>query len=144
MSTVGSLGYNETVMEHFRNPRNMGEIPDPDATGTAGNEACGDVMTMCMKVKRTSSKDPLDDIVEDVKVLVFGCGAAIASSSVATELAKGKKLRDAQKISKDDVLKALGGLPLLKLHCSVLATEALEVTINDYLARKKKGAVDGD
>jgi len=99
---------------------------------------------MCMKVKRTSSKDPLDDIVEDVKVLVFGCGAAIASSSVATELAKGKKLREAQKISKDDVLKALGGLPLLKLHCSVLATEALEVTINDYLARKKKGAVDGD
>lgn len=139
MSTVGSLGYNETVMEHFRNPRNMGEIADPDAAGTAGNEACGDVMTMYLKVKAAASEDPLDDIVEDVKVLVFGCGAAIASSSVATELAKGKKLREAQKISKDDVLKALGGLPLLKLHCSVLATEALEVTINDYLARRKNG-----
>jgi nitrogen fixation NifU-like protein len=138
MSALGSLGYNETVMEHFRNPRNMGEIPNPDATGTVGNEASGDVMTMYMKVKPTSSRDPLDDVVEDVKVLVFGCGAAIASSSVATELAKGKKLREAQKISKNDVLKALGGLPLLKLHCSVLATEALEVTINDYLAHKRE------
>ena len=138
MSTVGSLGYNETVMEHFRNPRNMGEMTDPDAMGTAGNEACGDVMTMHMKVQRSTSADPLDDVIEDVKVLVFGCGAAIASSSVATELAKGKKIKDAMKISKEDVLKALGGLPLLKLHCSVLATEALGVTINEYLNEKGK------
>lgn len=136
MSALGSLGYNEIVMEHFRNPRNMGEIKNPDAVGTAGNEACGDVMTMHLKVKQSSS-DPLNDVIEDIKVLVFGCGAAIASSSVATELAKGKTLKEALKITKDDVLKALGGLPLLKLHCSVLATEALEITINNYLEGKR-------
>ena len=137
MSTLGSLGYNETVMEHFRNPRNMGEIANPDAIGTAGNEACGDVMTMHLKVRRSGSGNPLDDIVEDIKVLVFGCGAAIASSSVATELAIGKTLQEALKITKDDVQRALGGLPLLKLHCSVLATEALEITVQNYLQDRK-------
>ncbi len=137
MSTFGGLGYNETVMEHFRNPRNMGEIADPDAVGTAGNEACGDVMTMHLKVRQTGSGNSLDDIVEDIKVLVFGCGAAIASSSVATELAIGKTLKEALKITKDDVQKALGGLPLLKLHCSVLATEALEITVKNYLQGRK-------
>ena len=137
MSTLGSLGYNETVMEHFRNPRNMGEIANPDAVGTAGNEACGDVMTMYLKVKQSGSGNPLDEVIEDIKVLVFGCGAAIASSSVATELAIGKALKEALKITKDDVQKALGGLPLLKLHCSVLATEALEITVKNYLQGKK-------
>jgi len=137
MSTLGSLGYNEIVMEHFRNPRNMGEIANPDAVGTAGNEACGDVMMMHLRVKQGDSGNPLDDFIEDIKVLVFGCGAAIASSSVATELAIGKTLREALKITKDDVQKALGGLPLLKLHCSVLATEALEITVGNYLQAKK-------
>jgi nitrogen fixation NifU-like protein len=137
MSTLGSLGYNETVMEHFRNPRNMGEIANPDAIGTAGNQACGDVMTMHIKIRNGGSGNPLDDVIEDIKVLVFGCGAAIASSSVATELAKGKDLKTALRITKDDVQKALGGLPLLKLHCSVLATEALEITVKNYLQGKK-------
>ncbi|MBM3897298.1 MAG: iron-sulfur cluster assembly scaffold protein [Thaumarchaeota archaeon] len=137
MSTLSSLGYNETVMEHFRNPRNMGEIANPDAIGTAGNQACGDVMTMHIGIKNGGTGNPLDDVIEDIKVLVFGCGAAIASSSVATELAKGKTLRDALKITKDDVQKALGGLPLLKLHCSVLATEALETTVKNYLQVKR-------
>jgi nitrogen fixation NifU-like protein len=137
MNTLGSLGYNETVMEHFRNPRNMGEIANPDAVGTAGNQACGDVMTMHLRMKKSGSGNPLDDVIEDIKVLVFGCGAAIASSSVATELAIGKTLKEALKITKDDVQKALGGLPLLKLHCSVLATEALEITVKNYLQGKK-------
>jgi nitrogen fixation NifU-like protein len=130
MSQYGSMGYSEKVMDHFRNPRNVGEIKNPDAVGTAGNPVCGDLMTIFLKIK--------DDIIEDIKFMTFGCGAAIASSSVATELIKGKRLEDAQKLSKQAIADALEGLPPIKMHCSVLATEAIEAAIKDYNSKKKK------
>jgi len=122
--------YSEKVMEHFRNPHNMGEIPDADGVGTVGNPVCGDLMTIYIKVK--------DDKLEDVKFKTFGCGAAIATSSMITDLAKGKTLDEAMKISRGDVAENLGGLPPVKMHCSNLAADGLHAAIQDYL--KKKGA----
>jgi nitrogen fixation NifU-like protein len=124
--------YSEKVMEHFRNPHNMGEIPDADGVGTVGNPVCGDLMTIYIKVK--------DNKIEDIKFKTFGCGAAIATSSMITELAKGKTLEDAMKISRGDVAENLGGLPPVKMHCSNLAADGLHAAIQDYL--KKKGAAD--
>ena len=121
--------YSEKVMEHFRNPRNVGEIPDPDGVGTVGNPVCGDLMTVYIKVK--------DDRIEDVKFKTFGCGAAVATSSMVTELAKGKTLDEAKKITRNDVAENLGGLPPVKMHCSNLAADALRAAIEDY--RKKTG-----
>jgi len=121
--------YSEKVMDHFRNPRNVGEIQDPDGVGTVGNPVCGDMMTIYIKVK--------DDKIADIKFKTFGCGAAVATSSMVTELARGKRLEEAEKITRADVADELGGLPPIKMHCSNLAADALHSAIEDY--RKKKG-----
>jgi len=125
--------YTDKVMEHFKNPQNMGEIPDADGVGTVGNPVCGDLMTIYIKVK--------DNRLADVKFKTFGCGAAIATSSMTTELAKGKTLEEAMKITRADVAGSLGGLPPVKMHCSNLAADALHVAINDYL-NKQGGTVE--
>jgi len=122
--------YNEKVMDHFSNPRNVGEIPDADGVGTVGNPVCGDIMRMYIKVK--------DNIIEDIKFKTFGCGAAIATSSMVTEMVKGKSIDEALKINNKQVAEALGGLPPVKMHCSNLAADALHEAINDY--KKKVGS----
>ena len=116
--------YNEKVMDHFSNPRNVGEIPDANGVGTVGNPVCGDIMKIFIKVK--------DNIIEDIKFKTFGCGAAIATSSMVTEMVKGKSLDEALKVSNKQVAEALGGLPPVKMHCSNLAADALHEAINDY------------
>jgi nitrogen fixation NifU-like protein len=116
-------------MDHFRNPRNMGELKDADAVGEHGNPICGDLMYIYIKVK--------EDKIEDISFQTFGCAAAIATSSMITELAKGKKLDDAMKISRKDVADALDGLPPIKLHCSNLAADALHDAIEKYRKNKK-------
>ncbi len=121
--------YTEKVLEHFRNPRNMGEIPDADGVGTVGNPICGDLMTIYIKVE--------DDRIADIKFKTFGCGAAIATSSMTTELAKGKTLREAMEITRADVADSLGGLPPIKMHCSNLAADGLHDAIRDYLQKQK-------
>ena len=126
------LMYSTKVMEHFKNPRNMGEIPDADGVGTVGNPVCGDLMTIYIKVK--------DNRLEDIKFKTFGCGAAIATSSMVTELARGKTLEEGMKLSRKDVAESLGGLPPIKMHCSNLAADGLHAAIEDYL--KKKEVVD--
>jgi len=122
--------YSEKVMEHFRNPRNVGEIPDADGVGTVGNPVCGDMMTVYIKVRNNR--------IEDIKFKTFGCGAAVATSSMVTELAKGKTLEEAAKITRSDVAEHLGGLPPIKMHCSNLAADALHSAIEDYLKKKSK------
>ena len=122
--------YTEKVMDHFKNPRNMGEIPDADGVGTVGNPVCGDLMTFYIKVKNNR--------IEDVKFKTYGCGAAIATSSMTTELAKGKTLEEAMKLTRASVADSLGGLPPVKMHCSNLAADALHAAIEDY-QKKQKG-----
>ncbi len=122
--------YSEKVMQHFKKPQNMGEIPDADGVGSVGNPTCGDLMTMYIKVK--------DNRIEDVKFKTYGCGAAIATSSMTTELAKGKTIDEAMKISRASVADSLGGLPPVKMHCSNLAADALHAAIEDY-QKKQKG-----
>jgi nitrogen fixation NifU-like protein len=121
--------YSDKVMEHFQNPRNVGEIEDADGVGTVGNPVCGDLMTIYIKVK--------DDVIEDIKFKTFGCGAAIATSSMVTEMAIGKTLDEAMEITRNDVADNLEGLPPVKMHCSNLAADALHAAINNY--REKKG-----
>jgi len=116
-------------MDHFTNPRNVGEIKDADGVGTVGNPVCGDLMTMYIKVK--------DNKLEDVKFKTFGCGAAIATSSMTTEMAKGKTIDEAMKITRADVADNLGGLPPIKMHCSNLAADALHEAIKDYQKKQK-------
>jgi nitrogen fixation NifU-like protein len=125
----GNVDYSEKVFEHFRNPQNMGELKDADAEAVVGNPTCGDVMKLAIKVK--------DDKITDIKFQTMGCAAAIATSSMATELAKGKSLEEAKKISNRDVSLALGRLPPVKEHCSNLAAEALEKVIENYRASRK-------
>lgn len=120
--------YSEKVMDHFANPRNVGEIPDADGIGKVGNPQCGDVMWLYIKVK--------DGILTDIKFKTFGCGAAIATSSMITELAKGKTIEEAKKISRQDVADSLEGLPPTKMHCSNLAADALREAIKDYEAKR--------
>lgn len=122
--------YSEKVMEHFRNPRNVGEMETPDGIGHVGNPVCGDIMELYIKVK--------DGIIVDAKFKTFGCGAAIATSSMVTEMVKGKSIEKALKISNKTVAEALDGLPPVKMHCSVLAEEALKSAIEDYLNNSKK------
>jgi nitrogen fixation NifU-like protein len=122
--------YTEKVKDHFYNPRNVGEIKDADGAGTVGNPTCGDVMTMYIKVK--------DEIIIDIKFKTFGCAAAIASSSITTEIVKGKTLDEAMKLTRDDVANELGGLPAIKMHCSNLASDALRKAINNYRRKNKK------
>ena len=116
--------YSETVMDHFRNPRNVGRMEDADGVGEVGNAKCGDIMTIYLKIK--------DDMIQDVKFETFGCGSAIASSSMATELIKGKFVSDAMALTNKAVAEALDGLPAHKLHCSVLAEEAIKAALLDY------------
>jgi len=116
--------YSKEVIDHYENPRNVGEIEEPDGVGTVGNPACGDVMKLTIKVE--------NDRIVDVKFKTFGCGAAIATSSMVTELVKGKTMEEALKISNQTVARALGGLPKVKMHCSVLAEDALKAAIEDY------------
>ena len=126
--------YTEKVMEHFKNPRNVGEIPDADGVGTVGNPVCGDLMTIYIKVK--------DNRLADIKFKTFGCGSAIATSSMITELAKGKTLEEGLKISRANVADELGGLPPVKMHCSNLAADALHAAIEDYYKKHgKRGEV---
>lgn len=126
--------YTQKVMDHFMNPRNVGEIPDADGVGEVGNPKCGDIMKMFIKVE--------DDRIVDVKFLTFGCAAAIATSSIATELIKGKTLEEALETTNKAIAEALDGLPPIKMHCSVLAEEALRAAINDY--RRRQGSVRED
>ena len=121
--------YSEKVLDHFRNPRNVGEIEDADGVGSVGNPVCGDMMSVYIKVK--------DDKIEDIKFKTFGCGAAIATTSMTTELAKGKTLDEAMTITRQDVADELGGLPPVKMHCSNLAADALHEAIENYRGKKK-------
>ena len=123
--------YNETVMDHFMNPRNMGDIKDADAIGEVGAAACGDIMKITLKI------DDVTQTVTDARFKTFGCGSAIAASSMATELIKGRTIEELQKnFNNDNIVDALGGLPPVKIHCSVLATEALNAALEDYKKRK--------
>jgi len=122
--------YNEKVMDHFSNPRNVGEIPDADGVGQVGNPVCGDIMKIFIKVK--------NNMIEDIKFKTFGCGAAIATSSMVTEMVKGKPLDEAMKISNMAVAQALGGLPPIKMHCSNLAADALHAAIEDFHKKQNK------
>lgn len=122
------MAYSEKVMDHFANPRNVGEMDDPSGIGEVGNSRCGDIMRMYIKVD--------GDTITDVKFKTFGCGAAIATSSMATELIKGKKIEDALKLTNKAVMEALDGLPPVKVHCSVLAEQAIKAAVSDYYKRQ--------
>ena len=121
------MQYSEKVMDHFKNPRNVGEIPDADGVGTVGNAKCGDIMQIFLKIE--------NDVIVDVKFKTFGCGAAIATSSMATELIKGKSVSEALTLTNNAVVEALDGLPPVKVHCSVLAEEAIKTALADYYKR---------
>src|SRR4030042_577501 len=127
---VSNTQYSEKVMDHFANPRNVGEIENPDGVGKVGNPVCGDIMELYIKVQ--------EGVITDAKFKTFGCGAAIATSSMVTELVKNKTVEDALKISNRAVAEALGGLPPIKMHCSVLPEEALRKAIDDYLSRSSR------
>ncbi len=121
--------YNEKVMDVFKNPKNVGEIENPDGIGTVGNASCGDIMQISLRIE--------NDIIVDAKFKTFGCAAAIATSSTATEMVKGMTIEEALKVTNKKVVETLGGLPSQKLHCSVLAEEAIKKAIEDYLSKKK-------
>ncbi len=127
---MNNTNYNEIVKENFLNPKNMGQMENPDGEGIIGNAKCGDVLKVMIKVK--------DNIIEDIKFQTFGCAAAIASSSMLTQIAKDKNLDEASKIENKDVLEKLGGLPSIKIHCSNLAADALKIAIEDYKNKLKK------
>lgn len=124
-----ALDYSQKVMDHFMNPHNVGEIPDADGVGEAGNPKCGDIMKIYLKV------NPDTQIIEDVKFKTFGCASAIASSSMATDMIKGRTIEDAWNLTNNAVAEALDGLPPIKMHCSVLAEEAIHTALNDYRAK---------
>jgi nitrogen fixation NifU-like protein len=127
---IVQAGYSKKVMEHFMNPKNVGVIENPDGYGKVGNPVCGDLMEMYIKVK--------NDIITDIKFKTFGCGSAIATSSMVTEIAKGKHVDEAMKITRNNVADELDGLPPQKMHCSNLAADALHAAIEDYKKKKKK------
>jgi len=129
VETPGNTQYSQKVMQHFANPHNVGEIADADGIGNVGNPVCGDIMRLYIKVK--------DGRITDAKFKTFGCGAAIATSSMVTDLVKGKTVEEALKISNRAVAEALGGLPKVKMHCSVLAEQALRSAIEDYQKKQK-------
>ena len=124
--------YNKKVMDHFMNPRNVGEIADADGMGEVGNLKCGDIMRIYLKV------NPETDVIEDIKFKTFGCGSAVASSSIATEMIYGKTVEEALKLTNKDVLRELGGLPTIKVHCSILAEQAFKAAAYDYATRHNK------
>ena len=128
------MDYNDKVMDHFSNPRNVGTIENASGVGTVGNAQCGDIMKVYLKIE--------DDIIQDAKFKTFGCGAAVATSSAATEMVIGKTIKDALQVTNKKVLESLGGLPKAKIHCSVLAEEALHAALWDY-AQKNNLAIEG-
>lgn len=128
--------YNQTVMDHFMNPRNMGDLKDADGVGEVGAAACGDIMKISLKIK--------DGKIEDARFKTFGCGSAIASSSMATELIKGRSIDEVMNFSNQEVVDALGGLPPVKIHCSVLAEEALKAALEDYMKKHPEMATRAD
>lgn len=125
------MAYSEKVMDHFQHPRNVGKMDDADGIGEVGNAKCGDIMKIYIKVK--------DDIITDIKFNTFGCGSAIAASSMATEMIKGKPISQALELTNKAVVEALDGLPPAKIHCSVLAEEAVKAAIDDYYKKKAAG-----
>ena len=127
--------YSEIVMDHFKNPRNVGEIKNADGVGETGNPTCGDIMKIYLKIEKNAKGE---EIIKDVKFQTFGCGAAVASSSMVTEMVKGKTVKEAEKISNQAVAKALDGLPPVKMHCSNLAADALHDAISNYEKEKNK------
>lgn len=133
MNQIGP--YTKEVIKHFKKPHNYGRMRNPDGIGKVGNVVCGDVMWLYLQVGRNKKGE---EIIRDIKFETFGCVAALATSSVITDLAKGKTLKEAMKIDRNDVVKSLGGLPPIKLHCSVLAADALTEAIYDYFSRSKK------
>lgn len=132
---MAQVGYSKKVMEHFMNPRNVGTIENPDGYGKVGNPVCGDLMEMYIKVK--------DDIITEIKFQTFGCGSAIATSSMVTELAKGKHTDEAMEITRGDVASELDGLPPQKMHCSNLAADALHAAVKDYMSKKQSSKKTG-
>ena len=122
--------YSQKVMDHFMNPRNVGSIENPDGVGEVGNPRCGDIMRIYLKID--------NDVIKDIKFQTFGCGAAVATSSMITEMVKGKNIKEALKISNQNVAEALGGLPPVKMHCSNLAAQALKAAIDNYLKNEEK------
>lgn len=133
MANIGI--YSKKVMEHFKHPRNMGRLKNPDGVGKVGNIVCGDVMWLYIKIGKNKKNQ---EIIKDIKFETFGCAAALATSSVITELAKGKTLDKALKIDRAKIVKSLGGLPPIKIHCSVLASDALGEAIYDYFSKNKR------
>ncbi len=131
-----AMNYSVKVMEHFRNPRNMGEMKDADGVGKVGNQVCGDVMYIYIKVGMQGGRE----VITDISFQTFGCVSAIATTSMTTDIAKGKTLEEARRITRDDVAKALDGLPPIKMHCSNLASEALNAAIDDYYEKKGRKA----
>ena len=126
--------YSDKVKDHFEHPRNVGEIPDADGVGLVGNQKCGDIMKMYLKIE--------NDVITDVKFKTYGCGAAIATSSMATEMVKGKTVQEALQITNKAVMEALDGLPPVKVHCSVLAEEAIQSALNDYYDKHPEKKTD--
>lgn len=126
--------YSKKVFQHFKNPKNYGEIKNPDGVGRVGNIVCGDVMYIYLKIQEKNNKE----YIKDIKFQTYGCLAAIASSSMITELVKGKTIKQAIRIKREEIVKKLGGLPTIKIHCSVLAVDALLEAIHDYLIKNKK------
>lgn len=130
--------YSKKVLDHFFHPRNMGEMKDADGTATVGNPVCGDVMRMFLKIERESKRAGGQEVIKDAKFQTLGCGAAIATSSMATEMIKGKTLAEAEKLTNKAVMEALDGLPPAKTHCSVLAEEAVKKAIDNYKSKRVK------
>ena len=133
---MSDIGYSEKVMDHFRNPRNVGTLDDPDGVGVVGNPVCGDLMEIHIRVR--------DDRIEDIRFKTFGCGSAIATSSMITEMARGKSLEEAMQISRNDVAQELGGLPPQKMHCSNLAADALKKAIRNFRGEDTEEEGEGE
>ena len=131
------MQYTEKVMDHFNNPRNVGVLDDPDGVGEVGNPTCGDIMKISINVDE-------QDVITDIRFQTLGCGAAIATSSIVTEMAKGMTIQDAAEITKKQVADELGGLPPAKMHCSVLATDGLKVAVDDYLTKHGRAPISGE
>jgi len=139
------MQYSDEVMRHFKNPHNQGQIADADAVGEVGNPLCGDMMKVYLKIKETRKQgnketNQLEDVIEDIKFETLGCAAAIACSSIATDMVKGETLKEAFDLKKIDIIKGLGELPPVKIHCSVLASDGLKIAIQNYL--KDRGVLD--
>jgi len=130
---VCSTLYTKKVMEHFKKPHNFGEIKNPDGVGQVGNPVCGDVMKLYIKVEKNKKGE---EIIKDIKFLTYGCVAAISTSSIITDLVKGKTIKEASRVTKDNIVESLGGLPKIKYHCSILAVDALKEAIRDYNEKK--------